>query len=160
MKMPQFRLVKQPLKSRLCGAAVCAIALGKSLEEVLSEVDWRSLTHTGGIVSYLGRYCISMGWWIGWEQHHTNESFRGTCLKLEGSASGRPAILAVRSAIFKDADHWVFWDGKQILDPSIEQTTYHLLEIHFLTYWPDKPACISGLPEDWNDDVYGVSVPS
>lgn len=148
MRFPtEFKLVKQPPKSKLCGAAVCAMALCKTLEEVMEEIDWRELSHTGGIAKYLGRYHISLGWWAHWQQSHTNESFLNEKFKITVSPKDRPAILAVTSAVFDDADHWVFWDGRKILDPSVEQEKYTVLEIHFLTYWPDID--LEGERGDW-----------
>lgn len=62
MNKPEtFQLVLQPPRSFVCGAAVCAMALGKTLDQVLEETDWRKLTHLSGIAQYLAAHNVTTG---------------------------------------------------------------------------------------------------
>jgi hypothetical protein len=134
MKPPDpFILTKQPPGSRLCGAAVCAMATAKTLEAVIAEVDWRALTHTCGIAEYLAKNGITLGLYF--------EAVRPADGEFSAAVdpAGRAAILAVKSAVFERGEHWILWDGRRYLDPSIEQKEYHVLEAYFLHYWEDWP---------------------
>lgn len=114
------------------------MAVGKSLAEVLSEHNWRYLTYTSGIAHYLSGHGITLGLWLPYY-----DKFPASC-SIDVDPKDRPAIVAVKSVNYKHADHWVFWDGKQMLDPAPEvQDTYKILEVHFLTYWAEP----SWLPE-------------
>lgn len=134
MKMPEkFIRVEQPRGSKVCGAATCAMATGKTLEEVLSEIDWKSLSHVAGMACYLAMHGITMGFWFGnLEDGFDKENH------FVVDPRGRPAVVAVTSNSFTNADHWVFWDGEKILDPSPFPVSEHeILEVHFLTYWQE-----------------------
>jgi hypothetical protein len=150
MKMPdKFERLIQPAGSPLCGTAVCAMALGKTIDEVLVETDWRILTYISGISGYLSKYGITVGLWMDRFDGFPNE---GT---VSVHPNEHPAILAVKSHTYEDAEHWVFWDGKNILDPSLnhpnDESDYDILETHFLTYWEHEPHRIQRLAEDWRN---------
>lgn len=139
MKIPsQFSVVKQPPGSRVCGAACCAMAVGKSLDQILRDYDWRELTHTTGIAKVLADHGITMG------LHLTGDD----CLnhiRLSVDPAGHPAIVAVAGDMHPHVDHWVFWDGQQILDPNSHPLgEYRTLEVHYLSYW-ERP--------EWIDDI-------
>jgi hypothetical protein len=149
-RMPEFRTVKQPPGTSLCGAAVCAMAVGLTIDEVLADADWRHLSYTSGVVRYLARYGISLGWYIlGDGSKFKPWSIGNHTFSLEARGKGRPAIVAVKSAVYEEADHWVFWDGEQIRDTSVDQDEYEIIEIHFLNYWPNPPPD-SELPTDYH----------
>lgn len=144
MEIPKtFRLIKQPEGSLVCGAAVCAIATGKSLDEVLGDCDWRTLTDMGGVALYLARHGITCGVWL--------EEWDGfpKSVTTEIDPAGRPAILSVDSATYENCQHWVFWDGMKILDPSPrEQEKYRVDRVYFLSYW-NSPEYLEKLDPDW-----------
>jgi hypothetical protein len=156
-RMPEFKTVKQPPGTSLCGAAVCAMAIGKTLDEVLAETDWRHLSYTSGLVRYLASYGISMGWYLMGDGTKYKPWSMGThCFVLEASGRSRPAIVAVKSAVYEEADHWVFWDGEAIRDPSNEQDEYEVLEVHWLNYWPNPPPDAE-LPTDYHHAYKPIS---
>jgi hypothetical protein len=139
-RMPEFKTVKQPPGTSLCGAAVCAMAIGITLDEVLAETDWRHLSYTSGLVRYLASYGISMGWYLMGDGTKYKPWGMGThTFVLEATGKGRPAIVAVKSSVYEEADHWVFWDGNELRDPSKDQDEYEVLEVHWLNYWPNPP---------------------
>lgn len=148
MDMPKgFQLVKQPAGSLVCGAAVCAMAVGKTLEHVLEECDWRELTYMGGVAAYLGRHGVSMGTWV------QNTGRFPETIELAIDPEYRPAILSVRSATYEDGYHWVFWTGKEILDPSVnEQEEYTVCDVAFLTYHL-RPEYFDTLHPDWRQQT-------
>lgn len=131
MNMPeQFELIEQPPGSSICGACCCAMATGKSLGKVMGEVDFYDLTHIAGISKYLAGHMITVGLWL--EHGEVGED-----IQLTMDWNGRPAIVGVKSDR-DNVDHWVFWDGSKVLDPSSrKQDHYMVLDIWFLTYWPE-----------------------
>lgn len=143
----QFELVKQPERSKLCGIAVCAMATGKTLQQVWDEVgDWRKLTSIVGVATYLIQHGITMGFFVR-DLPSGNLLQR---LKVDLRPDGHPAILMVKSASIRDGSHWVFWDGKQILDPSHRtQNSYEIMEAHFLTYHSGEPCNLDRIPADY-----------
>jgi hypothetical protein len=145
MRRPDpFTVVKQPSLSRVCGAAVCAMAVGKTLEQVLAEKDWRQLTHTCGIAEYLAKHGITMGLYF-----NSVDPTKGTFSASVGP-QGHPAILSVLSAVYDEAEHWIFWDGFKFMDSSVEQESYDIIETFFLHYWFDwpNPPYMNDLPEN------------
>ena len=136
MKLPEFKTVKQPELSRLCGAAVCAMATGVDLDEVLLEMSvhttgWPSLTH---VLTFLGRRGITVGINLncGWGKTLRGDATLSFDLPLEG----RPCIMVVPSGR-DDTQHYVFWDGRVVRDPDRKKPAEMPLEAYVvLEVWP------------------------
>ena len=146
----KFERIVQPAGSLICGACVCAMAVGKSLDEVLQEWDWRRLTRTSGVVQFLAAHGIQAGVSI---VPDGVEPFSFTF-----DPRGRPAIMSARSNTYENGEHFIFWDGEQVLDPSpgpIEGRQYSVFDAMFLTYIDDSQVepWDEDLPADWRECI-------
>jgi len=142
----EFRTVKQPAGSKLCGACVCAMATNLELDELLVQEDWRELMHTMGMARFLAKHDILMGTFLKCDEESWYDYYT-----FRMRTDGRPAIVAVKSAVTWEHDHWVFWDGMQFRDPSVEQEEYTVLEVYFLTYF-EKADWIEQHQRDWRNE--------
>lgn len=149
LPLSEWKTVKQPQGSKICGAAVAAMATGKTLWETLCEMkasycqsDGKQFYKTREVLKFIGGHGIFTGavgiatdkFTLRW-----NEVFTlNICL------AGRQAILVVPSTVFEGKSHFVFWDGRYVRDsnPSLPDTTniedYEIEEIIPLTYIDEK----------------------
>jgi hypothetical protein len=142
----EFRTIKQPKGSKVCGACVAAMATGRTLEEVEAIVPKTPLPDgtyyylTCDIMAYLGRCGIYTGLVFEVNQTPPEGGIRFTCDETAASFCG---YVIVRSKVYKHAEHVVFWDGEHVRDPSwcCGETTklsdYHVIEFIPLTYIDD-----------------------
>jgi len=142
----EFMTVRQPPRSRLCGACVGAIATGKTLEQVLDEWDWRVLASTTGMNQFLAAHGITMG--VALDGGDDRILRREVNVTLDPSKL--PALICVKSDSEPDGTHWVFWDGKRILDPLGERDHYEFINTHYLQYYePRELSVVDEFPKDW-----------
>lgn len=100
---------------------------------------------TRELLAYLGRHAIVAGM--------TFQPLDGTPLRidrpedvsvdLKWSMQGVPCLLVVRSKIYANAEHFVFWDGEAVRDSSGPDDTnrlgdYEIIDIMPLTYYDDE----------------------
>lgn len=142
MNKPQsFTTIYQPIGSYVCGAAVCAMATSQTLDQVLSQVDWRKLSFVGGIVEYLASFGIMVGTFFADLDPRNGE---WSCLM---KPEDHVALVSVKST--QNFGHWVLWDGQQFRDPLGTMTEFKVVEFFPLIYLGDRPAWIDLLPTDW-----------
>lgn len=48
---------------------------------------------------------------------------------------GLPAVVCVKSDTFPDGDHWVFWDGQNVRDPSMKMPEVSCLSAYRIIEW-------------------------
>ena len=150
----EIKTVRQPPRSKLCGACVCAMATGKTLDQVLSEMDWRRFTETGGVAEYLARHDILFGFYLLGPLDIT---------KPVQPPSGHCAmsICGVKSRLGGDRVHWVLWDGYRFHDPAGEEESYEIVDVFPLTYlqpMDPMPSWACDLPERWEDSLLEATV--
>lgn len=143
MLMPEFTTVKQPPKSKLCGACMAAMAVGKTLDEVLEEItltpakDGRPFVRTRHLLAYLGCHGIICGLTASVRDGYL---FGDEEVDLHLEMKGWPMVLTVPSENIKNASHYIFWDGNYIRDPDpnkpelIKLREYKPIDIMPLTY--------------------------
>lgn len=160
MKCPtEFTTVLQPTGSKLCGACVAAMAVGKTLDQVLREMDWRRLTRTCGVAEYLARHDVLMGvapTWTGNADASAEEWSRDE-YSLPIKVAGWPAVVGVKSLRYAGVAHWIFWDGAVFRDPSgVEQIErYEVTDIYPLTYFVEaEREWAENLPDRWQDSLF------
>jgi hypothetical protein len=145
MPPTDWKTVKQPQGSRVCCAAVAAMAVGLSLDYAWDQMTPTTWSEDGKpyfkfreLLTFLGKHDIMLGMFFTVTEGHLwiNDSFQ-----IDVSLSKMTAILVVPSPTQpKDWDHFVFWDGQNVRDPSPEvpETTalkdYRVREIYPLTY--------------------------
>lgn len=143
MNIPTFKTIKQPPGSKVCVAAVAAMAVGRTLRYAENrmkptKVEGGHYYKTSELLKFLGDHGIYAGaiWW--WDEPVWAD--KDTVLKLELPLAGRQAIMCAPSESFKGYYHVVFWDGQHVRDPSstvpdtTDLETYQILEIVPLTY--------------------------
>lgn len=152
----KYVTVKQPDGSRLCGAACCAMAVGKTLEQVLTEAplsrwpDGQSFMELGDIVRYLARHDVLCGlipslFTNGKKLAEQKGKLHGPekLIPVVYGYRGHPAFITVPSVTRQGTLHYVFWDGVHIRDPSAsepdtaELPSYRVLEVMPLVYLKD-----------------------
>jgi hypothetical protein len=137
--------VKQPVGSKVCCAAVAAMAVGGSLDYALDQMsptawseDGEPYFKTRELLIFLGRHGIA----VGMSFTMTEGVLRADdSLRFDVSLRGIKAILTVPSPTRpKDWEHFVFWDGKHVRDPNpaLPETTdiedYQVLTVYPLMY--------------------------
>ncbi len=134
-----FYTVKQPLGSKLCGACVAAMAVGrKDIDEeiTLTLHDGMPYVRTRHLLEYIGRHGILCGLLL----TNRGEVDADMSIDLTWQPFEFPAILVVESQTFKDGKHLIFWDGNNIRDPNPKEpetsdlSEYVVLDIMPLTY--------------------------
>lgn len=119
-KMAPFTPVKQPRGSKLCTAAVTAMAARLTMQEVLAQVRLRPLP--GDPVGYLPdtemyRFLGERGIVCGMQFSALGIEGCDELVLTLNDPLNRPAILGVKSKRFLHAEHSVFFDGKDVFDP-------------------------------------------
>ena len=147
MKPPEnYRTVKQPKDMSICGACLVAMITGLDLKLVQANMvytnrDDRLYYKEKEIIEYL----VSLGVYIGIRAIPLeNPLHPDQNIEFKWPLKGNPAILAVKSKVYDDADHWVFWDGHHVRDSSWinkDETSklqnYEVLEIIPIFYSED-----------------------
>jgi len=116
----EFRTIKQPNGSRLCGVAVAAMAVGKGLRYVLNRIntvswpDGLQYARTCDVLEFLGSHGIFCG--LICEPQRRLRS--GDGMLFEMTLDSRPCIFTVPSETFEGRFHYVFWDGQRVRDPN------------------------------------------
>lgn len=144
-----FSTVKQESMSD-CGAAVCAMAVGKDLAYAKSHMQ---TSEYAGHIYYrgmeVGRFLaihdILMGLYLTTKPPGvTIDADIG--INFQWTLKKNPAILAVASTLGDDIQHWVFWDGEYVRDPKGTEDTrdledYEVYDLFPLCYVrePDAP---------------------
>jgi len=144
----EIKTIRQPPRSKLCGACVCAMATGKTLGQVLSEMDWRRFTETGGVAEYLARHDILFGSFL------IGPLDIREPVKSEGYIA--MSICGVKSKLGGGRVHWVLWDGHRWHDPAGEEDEYEIVDVFPLTYllpMDPMPEWARDLPERWEDSL-------
>jgi hypothetical protein len=140
-----WKTVKQPPGSRVCCAAVAAMAVGQSLDYAwaqMAQTNWEGDNQPyfkmRALLTFLGKRGIMVGMFFTVTEGKldADETFR-----VDVSLRGMQAILAVPSPTQPgEWEHFVFWDGQNVRDPNpaVPETTaledYKLLSIYPLTY--------------------------
>jgi hypothetical protein len=140
---PDFITVKQE-EAADSGAAVVAMATGISLfatKEKLSNTQ-----HAGRFyykTTEMMRWLAVRGVQCGLSFNVAKRAYADVPVEIKWTFEGNPAILAVKSVKYRDAEHWVFWDGKAVRDPNPDVgdtrhlDEYEILEIYPLTYFDE-----------------------
>lgn len=135
MKQPEeFQLIKQPEGSMLAGACVCAMAVGKTLNQVLADYDWRKLMDWCGQQSFFGDHEV-----ITSEPHLLKVgAFMLSPHEMKEAVGEVPALVGFESATFEGISGLGLWTGAKLLDPAWkEQERYGVLCVRYLTYMGD-----------------------
>jgi hypothetical protein len=144
MDQPEFKTIKQPKGSMVCGAAVTAMAVGCTLQQAYDGM-WRTMNkgkpyfRTSEVLKFLGAHGIYSGPIAFNDDGGLDEIDASTDIIFTCPMS-RAAIITVKSRTHSDWTHYVFWDGKHVRDPHPDEpdTTdlkdYDILDIMFLTY--------------------------
>lgn len=152
MKKPsEFNIVKQPAGSKICSACVVAMATGHPLEQVMLNMNPTKLSDGtfyykfNEVLKYLGSYSIVCG--IYFTASGEFEKKEKYTLSVRTELSDGPALLIVKSLVFKHATHFVFWDGNFVLDSLHDEPraieNYSLVEIYPLYYFEEA---------EWSDE--------
>ena len=147
MKPPkEYRTVKQPKDTSICGACLVAIITGYDLEHVQACMQ---TTTSDGHVYYkekeIIRYLAVQGIYAGMRAIPLeNPLYPDQDIEFKWTLKDHPAILAVKSKVYDDGDHWVFWDGQHVRDSSWANQNdtnkledYHILEVIPILYSDD-----------------------
>lgn len=151
MLPPIFRTVKQPPGSKICAACMVAMVTGHDLEVVEAAMPKTPLPD--GTYYYLTNECMA---YIGRCGIHTGLTFQPVIdgkpiriphvgeatVDIKWEMAGRPCMLVVRSRVYANAEHFVFWDGEHVRDSSgpddvNEIGEYEIIEIMPLVYYDD-----------------------
>lgn len=151
MLPPKFRTVKQPKGSKICAACMVAMVTGHELDVV--EAAMRKTPLPDGTYYYMTNECLA---YLGRHAIHTGLTFQPTingrplvipsiseaAIDIKWSMVGRPCMLVVRSKLYRNAEHFVLWDGQFVRDSSgpdeVNQLhEYEIIEIMPLTYYDD-----------------------
>lgn len=155
MLPPEFKTVKQPLGSKVCGAATVAMAIGVTLEEAEEMMEPTHLSDgshyykTREVLRVLGAHGIQCGLGIQINPKYSDKITPDTELEfLIKLSEDYKALVVVKSETFSGKYHYVFWDGEQIRDPSpcvnvSSLTDYDIVEIVPLIYI-DETECKEG----------------
>jgi len=142
----QYKTIKQPKGSLICGAAVVAMATGSTLRQAydamwctMHKEEGKPYFRTSELLKFLGAYGIYSGPLVSSEHGDLFDiaSCSEVVLKCPMSLA---AIMTVRSKTRSDWTHYVFWDGEHVRDPhpGMPDTSnlkdYEVLDIMFLTY--------------------------
>ena len=119
----KFITIKQPAGSRVCAAAVAAMATGRDLGYVESQMrpsfhaDGQPYYCTEELLSYLGANLIFAGLICSTADTMGFDPRKAvSVVPLQ-----RTAIITVPSREFCDAHHYVFFDGAVVRDPLPEK---------------------------------------
>jgi hypothetical protein len=162
MRPPEeIKFVAQPPRSKLCGACVCAMATGQTLEQVLSETDWRKFTSVAGVAEYLARRAILMGVAVIHLERMDGELELIESFHVQVPVDKMYGLLCVKSPRMGEGGmHWAFWNGHFVLDPLDPDGNYkgkhEVTEFWPLVYLTDPdpmPEWARDLPERWEDSL-------
>ena len=146
------RTVKQPAGSRLCGAAVAAMATNQTLDYVVQNArgDAECCSRLMWMAEYLARKGVLLGTYASVSDWRTGErlTIEGNTNRLELKVEwrGRHSVIGVDSETVVGQLHWVFWDGEHVRDPSPESPSLRpisdyagkIVDIYPLTYILDE----------------------
>lgn len=145
----EWKTVKQPAGSRLCGAAMVAMAVGESLKYATDRMpaeihpeDGQPWYRTRSVLAFLGQHGICCGMYLGPQNGlpYFEGCDLGDSVEIVVRIAGHPAIVSVKSDTFPDGEHYVFWDGANIRDPNPKM--------------PDVTARADYLIIDWTPLIY------
>lgn len=140
MKPPKkYKTIKQPPGSSICGACLVAMITGQPLHIVRSRLlRFRLHGTTYYSEAEIIRYLARQGVFTGMRAVTLDDEplTIDTPVEFKWHFTDGPAILAVKSQNFKEADHWIFWDGEHVRDPASDQDTNKLEEYQILEVIP------------------------
>ncbi len=127
--------------------------VGETLDYVTDRIpaaihkgDGQPYYLTRNLFAFIASHGVYCGLFAGPAEGH--EFFLGADLPesfdLTMHVDERPAIVAVKSDTFPDGEHYVFWDGRVIRDPSalypdeMPRDKYRVIEWFPLTYCDDS----------------------
>lgn len=139
----EWKTVKQPKGSRLCGACVVAMAVGESLSyatdrmpALIHKGDGRPYYRTSVLYAFLGQHGVCPGLYLRVEEGSVwNGSDIGEVHTVDFQIRKLPALVVVKSSTFPDGDHYVFWDGENIRDPNCKLPDVSQLEDYRIIEW-------------------------
>lgn len=139
-----WKTIKQPADSKLCGAAVAAMAVGESIVYALNRMtptyrkgDDEGYFRHREMLQFLGSHGIMVGMSLEIDDGHFE---RHMDIHVNLNMRDIFAILVVSSEGFPGFDHWVFWDSHDVRDPnpSLPETTdiedYNVISVYPLCY--------------------------
>lgn len=147
-KPDEFKTVKQQTSTD-CTVAVAAMATGLSLKEAkagmkITVLDGYAFYKMREVACFLASHGILMGMHVGVGEGHLPRT-----IEFSWRMADFPAILVVVSERFKEQDHCVLWDGKQIRDPNpVAPDKRDLEEFKVLEIYP-----LPLIEEDWCDEI-------
>lgn len=110
-----------------CVLAAIAMAAGKAYDELWTQDDYDRVTADKG-VSDEEPWMLRAGFKKG--EHYRRVHLWGREMDVVKTLlEGRRAMLSVHSLNNDGGYHMVYWDGKQILDPSTQRTYLHLWSV-------------------------------
>jgi len=132
----EFRTIKQPKGSKVCGAAVVAMVIGCSLETAMnnmistpSEIDGDHFYRLREVLKIIGAHGIFCGL-VGF----ADDTFELRHLSI--NMQDRQAILVVKSKLYEGYQHYVFWDGEHVRDSSSDEEVNTLDQYEICEVWP------------------------
>ena len=152
MRQPEtFVRIAQPPWSLVCAACCIAMAVGKTLDELLKDYDWRELVSLKGFVRCLIDHGV---------HHGTSfvvpdvKSLRSEMVRIDLDPR-KPAMVTVKSKVYAGGVHSVLWTGSEILDPMITpaHNDYEIVDVNYLNYFddPELEQWEKDLPADWRE---------
>lgn len=140
--------IKQPAGSRLCGAAVAAMATNNTIAHVIENAKGgdECCSRLLWMAAYLNRCGVLMGTFATVADYRTGERMTidsaSTTLALECPMKGRPAVIGVDSETKAGQLHWVYWDGESVRDPNpaavdqrpLSDYAGHIVDVYPLTF--------------------------
>lgn len=149
MLQPEFKTIKQPCGSKVCGAAVTAMAIGCSLEEAQAQMtpsyhEGDPYYKTREVLKVLGSHGIFTGMIFSVADGHL---WHNADIKFDFKFNEIIAIVVVKSNTYEGKSHFVFWDGSCVRDPSLAVgfctsiEEYEVEEIYPLVYIDESFEC-------------------
>lgn len=124
-------LIRQPANTPVCGACCFAMITGQTLYQVLNNHLWQEFTQYTAFNAALAPWGKMLGMIVGFsDMISSSDILIHDEIDVRTQLKDRPALLTVqsKSRINPTGLHFVYWDGKKILDPSGEQVNYDILE--------------------------------
>lgn len=153
--------VKQPASSKVCTAAVAAMALGEHISYAQDRMtpsyhEGKAYYKTRELLGILGYHGILTGLTL---ISQDGKLSRDSDITYELTMSDIFAVIVVKSKNYVDFSHFVFWDGKHVRDPDpgVSVTTdledYVVQDVYPLCYLEEEDdKCLALSNDSQNED--------
>ena len=133
-----MRLPFNQPNNKTCGQTCLAIMTDQTVEYVIDWLNTDSGAFAEDCIIYLAHHGIYLGAYatVSEGEHFIVED-NDFEFQIGWPITGRPALLAVKSERFLGKEHWVFWDGEKIFDPSpLSPKCREISEYKIVDYFP------------------------